>query len=106
MQEVNEKDWKLFRSKVSNWQENYIDMLNKEYIELLSDAGNPSEKFWKLEKRINKDKQNKGVLLEMKRSSLVLNLVSLVQEEIIGLDDLEEFSDELIESIKVFCRIE
>ena len=95
MQEVNEKDWKLFRSKVSIWQENYIDRLNKEYIELLSKDENPSKKFWKLERRISKDKRNKGVILDMKRSSLMMNLVSLIREEAIGLDDLEAFSDEL-----------
>lgn len=30
-----EKDWKLFRSKIADWQEAYMDRLNKEYIELL-----------------------------------------------------------------------
>ncbi|MDQ0359826.1 multidrug transporter [Breznakia pachnodae] len=99
MQEVNEKDWKLFRSKVSIWQENYIDRLNKEYIELLSEDENPSEKFWKLERRISKDKRNKGVILDMKRSSLMMNLVSLIREEAIDLDDLDEFSDGLKESV-------
>ena len=47
-----EKDWKLFRSKIAEWQEAYIDRLNKEYIELLSEDANPSDKFWSLEERI------------------------------------------------------
>lgn len=38
-----EKDWKLFRSRVSGWQEAYMDRLNKEYIELLSGEGNASD---------------------------------------------------------------
>lgn len=33
-----EKDWKLFRNKISDWQEAYMDKLNKEYIELLSEG--------------------------------------------------------------------
>ena len=33
---VNEKDWKLFRSRIGLWQEAYMDRLNREYIELLS----------------------------------------------------------------------
>ena len=30
---VNEKDWKLFRSRIPDWQEAYMDRLNHEYIE-------------------------------------------------------------------------
>ena len=40
------KDWALFREKIADWQEAYMDKLNKEYIELLSGEGKPSEKFW------------------------------------------------------------
>lgn len=36
--EFTEKDWKLFRSKIVGWQEAYMDRLNKEYIDLLSDG--------------------------------------------------------------------
>lgn len=43
------KDWSLFREKIADWQEAYMDKLNKEYIELLSGEGRPSEKFWALE---------------------------------------------------------
>lgn len=52
MQEFTEADWKLFRSKIGEWQEAYMDKLNKEYIELLNGDKLPSEKFWELEKRI------------------------------------------------------
>ena len=52
---VNEKDWKLFRSRIPDWQEAYMDRLNHEYIELLSGEGNPSDKFWALEERIRQD---------------------------------------------------
>ena len=45
MNRFSEKDWKLFRSKIAEWQEAYMDKLNKEYIEILSEKGNPSEKF-------------------------------------------------------------
>jgi len=43
------KDWVLFREKIADWQEAYMDKLNKEYIELLNGEGTPSEKFWTLE---------------------------------------------------------
>lgn len=40
-----EKDWKLFRNKIGKWQENYIDRLNEEYIKILRQDKNPSEKI-------------------------------------------------------------
>ena len=52
------KDWSLFREKISDWQEAYMDKLNKEYIELLNGEGTPSEKFWTLEERIRNDKKD------------------------------------------------
>ena len=67
MQEFTEADWKLFRSKIGEWQEAYMDKLNKEYIELLNGDKLPSEKFWELEKRIKNDKKSAGVMLEMTR---------------------------------------
>ena len=65
MNKFSEKDWKIFRSKIAGWQEAYMDKPNKEYIEILSGDGNPSEKFWALEKRIKKDKKDCGVQCEM-----------------------------------------
>lgn len=98
--EFTEKDWKLFRKKIANWQDNYMDKLNKEYIELLSEDINPSEKFWSLNKRIKKDKEKVGVCARMSRSQLIYNIVSLINEGAIGFEDLEEFSDQLKERVK------
>ena len=69
MNKFSEKDWKIFRSKIAGWQEAYMDKLNKEYIEILSGDGKPSEKFWALEKRIKADKKDCGVQCEMSRSN-------------------------------------
>ena len=33
-----ESDWKLYKSKVADWQEGYMEKLCKEYIALLSSA--------------------------------------------------------------------
>ncbi len=100
-----EKDWKLFRSRVSDWQEAYMDKLNKEYIELLSGEGNASDKFWALEKRINKDKKDKGVILRKSRSQMLSNILSLIEEGAIGYEDLDGFSDELKERVRGWLKI-
>lgn len=77
---VNEKDWKLFRSRIPDWQEAYMDRLNHEYIELLSGEGNPSDKFWALEERIRQDKKGSGVQTEMSRSNMKFILMDLLDE--------------------------
>jgi hypothetical protein len=99
--EFVEKDYKLFRKKISNWQERYMQILCKEYIEILSGNDNPSKRFWYLEQRIKQDKKKSGVQLDsISRSDLLLNILSLLQEGVISFEDLNEFSDELKESIK------
>lgn len=97
-----EKDWKLFRKKLPQWQENYMERLNKEYIDLLNGSGSPSEKFWALEKRICRDKKRKGVMMEMSRSKLILTLTELLEEGAITGADLDEFSNDLKETLSFF----
>jgi len=100
MYQVKEQDWKLFRKKLPLWQETYMDKLNQEYIRLLSGEGLASEKFWELEKRIRMDKKSVGVVPDMRRSQMYSILVSLLVNEIIREDDLDGFSEELVEIIK------
>lgn len=91
----HERDWKLFRKKIGDWQENYMDKLNREYIKLLAQDGNPSEKFWALEKRLRSDNRKVGVQAEMSRSMMLTNISALLREGAITLNDLEPFSDDL-----------
>lgn len=99
-QRFTKKDWTLFRDKIAGWQENYMDRLTKEYIELLSSDTAPSDKFWALDKRIKADKRKKGVRIQMSRSDLIYNIVDLIYEGAISMDNLEEFSDELKETVR------
>ena len=104
MDRFSEKDWKLFRSKIAGWQEAYMEKLNKEYMEILSGEGTPSDKFWKLEKRIREDKRDCGVQCEMKRSNQFYIIMSLLNEGAITLEDLDGFSDDLKDTIKFFAE--
>ena len=99
-----ESDWKLFRNRIVDWQEAYMDRLGTEYIELLSEEAAPSEKFWRLEKRIKEDRKRVGVRAEMSRSNLIYNIISLINEDTISLEDIEEFSDELKETVRFFIE--
>ena len=93
------RDQLLFRERIAGWQEAYIGRLNREYIELLSRDGSEAEKFWELDRRIRRDKRCTGVQAEMRSSEILANLCRLVNEGVIGYDDLDGFSEGLRENV-------
>ena len=98
---VNEKDWKLFRSSLPVWQESYIERIIDEYKTLLNGDMPASEKFRTLNERINRDKENPGVIISgISRSNMWMHLVQLRLNGVIRSDDLKGFSDELRERIE------
>lgn len=101
MVEISKSDWKLFRERVPGWQEHYMEQLTKEYIELLSSPGNASDHFWKLEKRIKQDKKHPGVLIELRKSTAIWDIAMYVRDEVITMDELEGFSEDLIDAVKL-----
>ncbi|MCD7744239.1 MAG: multidrug transporter [Lachnospiraceae bacterium] len=94
------RDWALFREKVPEWQEAYMEKLVKEYLELLSGEGAASDKFWELDKRIKADKRCKSVIMQMSRSEMLYNILDLIREGTITVDDLDDFSEQLRETVK------
>lgn len=106
MYQSEEKDWKLFREKLPEWQEAYMERLIKEYAELLNGEEAASEKFWALEKRIRADRQSLGVRVdEVTRSKLQNILTGLIIENVISEDDLQDFSEELRKSTHQWLQI-
>ena len=97
--EVSKSDWKLFRTRIGEWQEAYMERLVKEYVDLLEGEENASDKFWKLEERIKKDKKHPGVLIELRKSTVIYDIVSLINLEVITKAELEGFSDDLREKV-------
>ncbi|MCD8397967.1 MAG: multidrug transporter [Lachnospiraceae bacterium] len=98
------RDWALFREKVPEWQEAYMEKLVKEYIALLSGDGAASDKFWALEKRIKEDRHRKGVILDMSRSEMFDNILSLIREGAITIEDLDDFSDGVKERVRLLLK--
>ena len=99
--DISKKDWKLFREKLSGWQENYMEGLVKEYVNFLNDDKKPaSEKFWELEKRIKEDKRHPGVIMEMSKSEVIWDIIRLIRLKVIVYDDLSAFSEELRQEVK------
>ena len=99
--DISKRDWKLFQEKLPGWQEKYMEGLIKEYVNFLNDdTKQASEKFWKLEKRIKEDKSHPGVIIEMRKSETIWDMVRLIRFKVITYDDLSDFSDELQQAVK------
>ena len=88
-------EWKIFREKVPQWQENYMEKLNQEYIALLSGEGSASDRFWEIYKRQKTDKRCIGVQIEMNKSKMVYDILSFIRKGIITVNDLDGFSENL-----------
>lgn len=97
--EVSKKDWKLYREKVPGWQEAYMEKLIASYVKYLEGEESASVKFWELEKKIKRDRKNPGVLIELSKQDMPFDLIRLIHEGVITVNDLDDFSDELRETV-------
>ena len=78
-----------------------MEGLVKEYVNFLNDdTSSVSEKFWELEKRIKEDKHHPGVVMELKKSEVIWDMVCLIRLKVITYNDLLDFSDELQNEVK------
>ena len=103
---ISKRDWKLFQDKLPAWQEKYMECLIMDYIDFLKDnTKKASDRFWQLEKRIKKDKQNPGVVLNMDKGEAVWNIVNLMRSGVIEAADLLDFSDELKHDVETMLDI-
>lgn len=102
---VSKKDWSLFRERLPEWQEHYMERLTREYITLLSvESERASDRFWALYRRIRNDRRSPGVRLEMRKSAMIYDLVHLLADEVICMDDLKDFSEDTQEFVRYLCE--
>ena len=103
--EISKTDWKLFCDMLPEWQERYMERLDDEYSKLLSDKDKPaSERFWEVDKLIRLDKKNPGVLLELRKSNTVIDIMRLLRNDVITMEDLKDFSEELREAVASYME--
>ena len=48
MIEPSKRDWKLYREKIGDWQEHYMEKLVKKYADYLCSDLPASTKFWEM----------------------------------------------------------
>ena len=102
---ISKKDWKLYRECVPKWQSRYIEKLVGEYISLLSSEGAPADHFWELEGRIRKDKRHPVMTIGTNKEDAVYDIVLLCRMGVIGMDDLEGFSDDTKDTVRRLLEI-
>ena len=100
--EISKKDWELFREKLAVWQENYMARLVRDYIALLSaEDRNASDKFWELDNKIRTDRRHPGVILNVRKSEAIYDILRLIRLGVITYEDLSDFSEELQQTVKL-----
>ena len=104
MVEPSKRDWKLYREKIGEWQEHYMEQLVKEYADYLCSDLPASTKFWEIEKMIKRDRKTPGVCIELRKSDMFWDIAGLVNDKVISMDDLEEFSNDLKEAVALILR--
>lgn len=96
-----ESDWKIFRKRVPEWRERYLEEQNHRIAAMLVDGKKtPTERFWDTEKAM---KAVARILVDCldghSRSKMEMYLCLMVRHKMIGEEDLAEFSEELRERI-------
>ena len=98
--ECSKADWKLFQDRLRMWQENYMERLIEGYIQMLQGPENASSRFWQLERKLKSDRVNPGVSLVLDKQEVIQDIVNMIKIGVITIDDLEGFSEELVDEVK------
>lgn len=98
-----ESDWKLFSTKYYDWKNRCLEQFFPEYKAILDSDETATDKFFELKKRIDKDSRTPVLRLpgRFSRNDMYMNIAFLINHEVITLDDLSEFSDEVKEMAKL-----
>lgn len=82
-----------------------MEQILQGYQALLSEDTPASTRFWKLDKEIQKDKKNPGVLVtDLRRSTALYLIADLVQHIVITIDELHDFSDDTVSFVNDFLE--
>ena len=57
-----------------------------------------------MEKRIRRDRKTPGVCIELRKSDMFWDIAGLINDRVISMDDLEEFSDGLKEAVALILK--
>lgn len=98
-----ESDWKVYRKSVHLWRDRYLETKNEEIAAVLLDGTRSStERFWEAKEKLERQAR---VLVEClddhSRSKMLLHLVLMLRHQMIEEADLEDFSQELRDAVRL-----
>ena len=96
------KDWELYKMKLGKWQEDHAERLVKEYMKILTGKGTAAERLAALKGRADGDFAGIGLTLVPNEEEMIFDLIDLVREGVITVDDVGDFSEETLETVKHF----
>ena len=70
-----------------------MERLVRQYAEFLSGDLPVSTEFWEMKKRIKHDKRTPDFLIELNKSTMIRDVISLISDGVIKLEDFEKFRD-------------
>lgn len=107
LDQVSEADWKRFRKRVDEWRERYLAQKNQKIIAILNDEKRtPTEQFWDAKDKMQEEADILRACLDHhSRSKMPMSLAAMFQHGLIEEKDLEEFSEELRETIQKLTTI-
>ena len=96
-QDIKETDWKLFRRRVPEWRERYLEQQNQALRALLEQPNQtPTTIFWQVKKFTDEQAR---VLVECfdghSRSTMERFMITMYRYRVIARADIDEFSEEL-----------
>ena len=96
-QHIKETDWKLFRRRVPEWRERYLEQQNQTLRALLEQPNQtPTTIFWQVK---NFADEQARVLVECfdghSRSTMERFMLTMYRYRVIARADMDEFSEEL-----------
>lgn len=104
VRQMDENDWVLFKTRMPLWRERHLEKLLNRYEEIIEGDESAEERFYTLQKRIDKDSWCALFSVEMSRSKVLINLMRLLNERIITIEDLDGFTPGLRENVMAFMK--
>ena len=101
--EFKESDWKLFRKKYEEWIESFLERCCSEYAAILGSDMPAVDRFNEVAERIENDSRKTEFAIRNSREQMTANIFHLVENDVIEIDDLEGFSEELQEYLRGIC---
>ena len=101
---MTKEDWSLFQTLLPQWQERFMSRLCDKYAAVLTGSYRGSEAFWEVKRLIRQDVKRIGAMAGCEQSEVASIFADLLREQVITVEDIADFSDEVKEMVEYLMR--